>query len=296
MKSGFIAILGQPNVGKSTFVNALISKKVSIVSPKPQTTRDNVDAIYNNKDLQLIFIDTPGLFDSEASLDKYMNKEARGSLSGADALIYIVSSQNINTTKDDEILSKLKIDCPLIIAINKIDLAKVNEMEQLLKHYKETYPNAKIMEMSALTNYGIKEIRDFVSSLMPSGPAYFSLDTLTDKDNIFLAKEEIRYEILHFCSDEVPHQSAVVISSYKENKDNIKIKADIYVEKESQVAIVIGKNGSMIKKISMTARRNLQKQWKKYVELILKVRHEPNWRNKPDKLKIFGYSEEDEGN
>ncbi len=295
MKSGFIAILGQPNVGKSTFLNALLSKRVSIVSPKPQTTRDNIDGILQNKDAQMVFIDTPGLFEGEGNLDKYMNKEAKSSLSGADAAIYIVSAENKDTSKDDKILSSLKMDCPLFIVINKIDLARAPEMEVLLKHYVSTYPDATILQMSALTNFGLKEVKEAVKSVIPEGPSYFSSDAYTDKDEVFAAKEMIRSEILHFCKDEVPHQSAVTIDSFKESKDIVKIVASIYVEKEGQVAILIGKGGEMIKRISMTARRNLQKEWKKRVELVVKVRHEANWRNRPDKLKNFGYGEEDEG-
>ena len=294
MKSGFIAILGQPNVGKSTFVNALLSKRVSIVSPKPQTTRDNIDGILQSKDAQMVFIDTPGLFEGEGTLDKYMNKEARSSLSGADAAIFIVSGENLDTGKDDKILSSLKLTCPLFILINKIDLVMAPDMEKLLKHYVSSYPEATILQMSALTNFGLKEVKEAVKAALPEGPMYFSSEVFTDKNELFAAKEMIRNEILHFCKDEVPHQSAVTIDSFKESKDIVKIRASIYVEKEGQVAILIGKGGQMIKKISMTARRNLQKEWKKRVELLLKVRHEANWRNKPDKLKSFGYSEEDE--
>ncbi len=293
MKSGFIAILGQSNVGKSSFVNALLSKRVSLVSPKKQTTRDNIDAILQNKDSQMVFIDTPGLFDGEGALDKYMNKEARGSLSGADAAIYIVSAENLDTSKDDKILSSLKMDCPLFIIINKIDLARAPDMEKLLKHYVSSYPEASIMQMSVLTNFGLKEVKEAVKASLPEGPSYFDDEALTDKDKLFAAKEMIRGEILHFCKDEVPHQSAVTIDSFKESKDIVKIMATIYVEKEGQVAILIGKSGEMIKRISMTARRNLQKEWKKRVELLVKVRHESNWRNKPDKLKDFGYCEDD---
>ena len=296
MKSGFIAILGQPNVGKSTFVNTLLSKRVSIVSPKPQTTRDNIDAIYQGQDLQLVFIDTPGLFESEETLDQFMNKEARSSLSGADAVCFIVSAENQNTEKDDAILKKLKFDCPLFIVINKIDLARAPEMEALLKHYISTYPNARILQMSALTGFGIKDVRDAISEVMPEGPQYFEEGVFTDKDKRFMAKEMIRNELLHFLKDEIPHQSAVTIDSFKETKDMVKIKATIYVEKDGQVAIVIGKGGEMIKKISMAARRNLQKDWKKYVDMRLEVAQSANWRNRPDKLAAFGYSNNsDEG-
>lgn len=291
MKSGFIAVLGQPNVGKSTFVNALLSKRVSIVSPKPQTTRDNIDGILSSPDSQLIFIDTPGLFESEGSLDKHLNKEARSSLSGADCVIYIVSAENQNTEKDDKILSSLHFSCPLFIVINKIDLARVPEMEALLKHFVSSYPLATVMQMSALTNFGLKEIREAVKNIVPEGPSYFPSDAITDKDKVFFAKETIRQSLLHFCSDEVPHQAAVTIEMFKESKDIVKIKATIYVEKENQLAIVIGKGGEMIKRISMTSRRNLQKEWKKRVELYVKVAHEANWRNKPDKLAAFGYGE-----
>lgn len=298
MKSGFIAILGRPNVGKSTFLNAILSKRVSIVSPKPQTTRDDIEGILTEKDAQMVFIDTPGLFDSSEALDQYMVKEARSSLSGADALLYIVSAENTDTSIDDALLKSLKTNAPLYIAINKIDLASAPQMEELIKHYSSLYPSAHILQMSALTNFGLKDVKEAVKSSLREGPSYFPEGSLTDKDEPFMAKEEIRQELLHFLKDEVPHQSAVVITKFASKGDEIKIEATIFVEKLTQRGIVIGKNGDMIKRISMTARRNLEKQWKKHVQLYLMVRYEPEWRNKPDKLKAFGYSkdkDDDEG-
>jgi len=292
MKSGFVAVLGAPNVGKSTFINAVLSKKVSIVSPKPQTTRETLDAIYTDKECQLVFIDTPGLFDSSEALDAYMNKSARGAISGADAVVYMVSAAESNTAQDDKTLSTLKFSCPLFIVINKIDLATAPMMEEKLAHFTSSYPNAKIFQLSALTNFGIKDLRDALKFIMKEGPAYFPEGTITDKDRQFFAKEEIRQELLHFLKDEAPHQSAVVIDSFREKDGNCKILATIFVEKPSQQAIVIGKGGEMIKRISMTARRNLMKEWKERVELLIKVAYEPNWRNKADKLKAFGYGKQ----
>lgn len=292
MKSGFIAVLGAPNVGKSTFINAVLSKKVSIVSPKPQTTREALEAIYTDKECQLIFIDTPGLFDSSEALDQYMNKEARGAISSADAVIYMVSGAEGSYEQDDKTLNTLHFSCPLFIVINKIDLATAPMMEKAIAHFSTSYPNAKVFQLSALTNFGIKDLRDALKEAMKEGPAYFPEGEITDKDRPFFAKEEIRQELLHFLKDEVPHQSAVVIDSFKEKDESIKILATIYVEKPSQEAIVIGKGGQMIKAISMTARRNLMKEWKKRVELLVKVSYEPNWRNKVDKLKAFGYGQQ----
>lgn len=296
MKSGFVAILGRPNVGKSTFINALLSKRVSIVSPKPQTTRDDIEGILTEKDAQMVFIDTPGLFESGEALDQYMVKQARSSLSGADAILYIVSAESLDTTADDAILKSLKFSCPLYIAINKIDLARAPDMEKLLAHYKETYPKATIIQMSALTNFGLKDVKEAIKGSLHEGPAYFPEEAITDKDKPFFAKEEIRQELLHFLKDEVPHQSAVVINKFKETPDEVKIDATIYVEKLSQRGIVVGKGGDMIKRISMTSRRNLEKEWKKHVVLLVMVRYEPEWRNKPDKLKAFGYSKDIDGN
>ncbi len=293
MKSGFVAILGRPNVGKSTFLNAILSHKVSIVSPKPQTTRDNIIGVLTEKDYQMVFIDTPGLFEGEGALDKFMNKEARSSLSDADICLFMISADNFDEDDPDfKTLKLLKLNCPFIILINKIDLATAPKMESLLAKLKEEFPNNEIIQMSALTNFGLKDVKDAIVKYLPEGPLYYEEGTLTDKSNSFFIKETIRYEMLHFLSDEVPHQAAVTISNLEEKSKELYCEATIWVEKKSQIGIVVGKGGEMIKKISMTARRELEKRLKKHVDLRIEVRQAADWRQKADRLKAFGYSKE----
>ena len=294
MKSGFVAILGRPNVGKSTFLNAVLSKKVSIVSPKPQTTRDNIIGVLTEKDYQMVFIDTPGLFEGEAALDKFMNKEARSSLGDADICLFMISADNFQEDDPDfKTLKALKLNCPFIILVNKIDLATAPKMEALLNKLHEEFPNKEIIQMSALTNFGLKDVKDAVAKYLPKGPMYYEEGTITDKGTAFDIKETVRYEMLHFLSDEVPHQSAVTIDSLNEKSKEIYCEATIWVEKKSQIGIVVGKGGDMIKKISMTARRDLEKRLHKHIDLRIEVKQAADWRQKTDKLKAFGYSKED---
>ncbi len=293
MKSGFVAILGRPNVGKSTFLNAILSKKVSIVSPKPQTTRDNIIGVLTEKDYQMVFIDTPGLFEGEAALDKFMNKEARSSLGDADICLFMISADNFQEDDPDfKTLKALKLNCPFIILVNKIDLATAPKMEALLNKLHEEFPNKEIIQMSALTNFGLKDVKEAVAKYLPEGPMYYEEGTITDKGTAFDIKETIRYEMLHFLSDEVPHQSAVTIDSLNEKSKEIYSEATIWVEKKSQIGIVVGKGGDMIKKISMTARHDLEKRLHKHVDLRIEVRQAADWRQKSDRLKAFGYSKD----
>jgi GTP-binding protein Era len=294
MKSGFCAILGRPNVGKSTLLNALLSKKVSIVSPKPQTTRDQILGIYNEKGLQIVFIDTPGLFQSDEALDKAMNKAARSSLQDIDCLLYLIDASNEDYSEDETILAGIHTTKPWILAFNKIDLATAPMMEALTTHYRTLYPQAEQIQLSALTNFGLKEVKEAVASHLSEGPVYYPEEQISDKDHAFMAKEIVRQELLHFLKQEIPHQSAVYVSSFKEDKETAKINAVIYVEKETQKGIVIGHGGEMIKKISMSARHELERMWQKHVILVLDVEYSPNWRNDAAKLKKLGYGVKDD--
>lgn len=291
MKSGFVAILGRPNVGKSTLINALLSKKVSIVTPRAQTTRDDVMGVYNEKDLQIVFVDTPGLFEGKEALDAHMNKEARSAMKGAEVLVYLLDASCPDFTEDDKIIGTLNKQTPLVLVLNKIDLVTLPAATAAQKHFEEAFPKAEILQMSALTNYGLKELKEAVVAHLSEGPAYYPTDALTDKDHSFIAKEVVREELLHFLKEEVPHQCAVVIDEYKEKDGAAIIHGTVYVEKETQVGIVIGKAGTMIKKISMSARRELERMWGKHVTLVLLVRYEPDWRNNPNKLQKLGYGE-----
>lgn len=294
MKTGFCAILGRPNVGKSTLINALLSKKVSIVAPKAQTTRDDILGIYNERGIQIVFIDTPGMFEGQEALYKMMNKSARRSISDIDTILYIIDATTKDYTHDDKILSSIKTDRPIYIVFNKIDEVTAPEMEKLVEHYSSTFKDYKQLQISALTNFGLKDIKEAVISNLSEGPAFYPEDMITDKSPDFMAKEVIREKILHFLNQEVPHQCAVIITDWTEKSGSIKIEATIVTEKENQKAIVIGRGGDMIKKISMSARQELERLFKKHIILRCEVECMPDWRNSPTLLSKLGYGEEQE--
>jgi GTPase len=294
MKSGFVAVMGRPNAGKSTLVNALLSKTVSIVSPRAQTTRESIMGILNEKEKQIIFIDTPGLFVPKEALDKTMVDSARQSAKGVDAVAYLVDGSIPGTDEDDAMIDSLKVSCPLFICVNKIDLITAPEGEALIKHFKTRFPKAVVMPMSALTNYGLKELKDGLDGVLKEGPQYFPTTSITDKDKGFQVKEAVRLELLRFLDDEVPHQCAVVVTSLKEKDDHLKAEATVFCEKKTQVGIIVGKGGEMIKRISMSARHNLEAQLHEHVTLLVEVRFEPDWRNNPAKLATFGYGKTDD--
>ncbi len=289
MKSGFVALLGCPNSGKSTLLNALLSKKVSIVSPRSQTTRDDIIGIYNEKDLQIVYVDTPGLFEGDEALYKAMYHSARRSISEIDALCYLVDSSLEDYSKDDAFLKSIKTDKPKFLLLNKIDKTTAPKMEETKKHFAETASEYTQIEISALKNYGLKDIKDKIREALPENPPYYPEDILTDKDHSFMAKEVIRESLLHFIKEEIPHDCAVLIESFKENNKECRIEARIFCSKDGQKAVLIGKGGDMIKKISMRSRTQLEKLWKKSVSLYCEVEVLHNWRNDPRKLAKFGY-------
>jgi len=294
MKSGFVAIMGRPNAGKSTLVNALLSKTVSIVSPRAQTTREAIMGILNEKDKQIVFIDTPGLFVPKEALDKVMVASARESAKGVDAVAYLVDGSLESMAEDDALIASLKISCPLFICLNKIDLITAPIGEATITHFKEKFPSAQVLPMSALKNFGLKELKNGLLAVMKEGPQYFPADSLTDKDRSFQAKEAIRFELLRFLDEEVPHQCAVVVNSLIEKDNHVKIEATVFSEKKSQVGIVVGKGGDMIKKISMSARHRLETQFHEHVTLVVEVRFLEGWRDDPSKLATFGYGKSDD--
>ena len=294
MKVGFVSILGLPNVGKSTLINAILSKKVSIVTSKSQTTRDAIMGVYNEKDLQIVYIDTPGLFPGDEALYQMMEKSARRSISGVDVILYVIDSTSKNYSKDDETLASIKSDAPIILLFNKIDDVRVEQMEALLAHYNEKYPSYEKIQISAKTNFGLKDIKNAVVAHLSEGLPYYPEDVITDKDKPFMAKEAIREELLRFLKDEIPHECAVEVTSFEERDGGSFIKATIVSEKENHKAIIIGKGGDMIKKISMSTRHNLEKMWQQHVTLICKVECVPGWRNDPRKLQKLGYGGKDD--
>jgi GTPase len=207
----------------------------------------------------------------------------------------MIDASNEDFSEDEAILAKLRSAKPWIFVFNKIDLATAPMMEKLVSHYKALYPQAEQVQISALTNFGLKDIKAAVESHLSEGPAYYPEDLISDKYHTFMAKEIVRQELLHFLKQEIPHQSAVYVSSFKEDRETAKIDAVIYVEKETQKGIVIGRGGEMIKKISMSARHELERMWQKHVILVLDVEYSPNWRNDASKLKKLGYGDQNGG-
>lgn len=295
MRSGFVSIMGRPNVGKSTLLNALLSKKVSIVTPKSQTTRDDILGVYNEKDLQIVFIDTPGLFEGEERLYKSMYSSSRRSLSDVDALIFVIdASDKRNHQEDIRLLTSIKLDKPIAILLNKIDLCTAPMMEETKNLFKNAFPSYTILESSAKENFGLKEIKTYLKDLMPEGLPFFPEEVITDKDKPFMAKETIREALLRFLKQEIPHECAVKINSFHEDEGKIEINATIVCEKDTQKRIIIGKGGEMIKKISMAARHNMEKMWGKKVTLFANVEVMKGWRNDLSALAKLGYGQRED--
>lgn len=292
MKIGFVSILGRPNVGKSTLLNALLSKKVSIVSPKDQTTRDAISGILNEKDYQIVFVDTPGIFYGKEKLYSLMKKTAFESSRDVNAIIYMVDASTKTLDEDIKIYNSINSDAPRIVVLNKIDLIKAEEAKEKKEIISENMKSALLIEASIKENFGLKEIKEALYSYLEEGEPFYPTNMITDKDKAYQAKEIIRGKLLHFLRQEIPHQCAVVISSFKENDDKIEISAKIVTEKENQKGIIIGKGGNMIKSIKTAAKKEMETSWHKNVaSLKIEVEADPGWRDSIKKLIEYGYGE-----
>ena len=289
MKSGFVSIVGRPNAGKSTIINALLERKLSIVTEKAQTTRNSIKGIYDDGEYQIIFIDTPGIHKANHSLGEFMNKEAIDSAKDVDANVLVVDASRKFDEGDRFINESLSKEIPLFIVINKIDLMRLPEVQEIKAKYKEMYPNAKIIEASAIENFGIDDLLKEVKAVIPEGPRYFAEDQITDKDSSFMISEVIREKLLKLLKDEVPHDLAVRVDEIKSKKEAVYIRATIIVDKESHKGIVIGKSGKRIKAIGMKARTDLEEYYNKRIFLELFVSVKEDWLNNPRILKELGY-------
>lgn len=294
MKSGFISIIGKTNAGKSTLINLITKNKISICTPKPQTTRNSIQGIYNDDDSQIVFIDTPGFLSPHQKLDEYMNRQAFSSLNGIDGVILLVDAGNrFNKEKDSLIQNNLKtLDVPLFIVFNKIDLTNVLLINNLKKQYHEMFPNAEIIEISALKNFNVDELINKIKNILPDGEKFYPDYVKSDHPLSFLVSEIIREKILLLTHDEVPHSCAVKIEKMEKNNNSYHISATIICERSSQKIIIIGKNGQMIKKIGIASRKDIEKLLRKKVDLETFVRVEERWRNSDNYLKEFGYKDE----
>ncbi len=289
MKSGFIAIIGRPNVGKSTILNALINRKVSIVTNKAQTTRDNIKGIFEDDESQIIFVDTPGIHKPHHELGRIMNQSALSSTSDVEAAILVVDASKSFGDGDEYLVSELKLNCPLIVVLNKIDLAKIDEVQALKDRYQQLYKDAIIIEMSAIRLFNVDDLLKTIKSLLNEGPRYYPVGSISDRDESFFIKELIREQVLNQLREEVPHQIAVAVEKFQDKSKAVVIEALIVVEKPSQKAIVIGKDGTRIKALGIKAREALEERYNKRVFLQLFVVTKKDWMNNPRLLKEYGY-------
>lgn len=293
MKSGFVAILGRPNVGKSTIINSIVNHRVSIVTDKSQTTRNNIIGIYNSENTQIVFLDTPGIHKPKQQLGKEMNNMAYSAAHDVDVAIFVVDASKPFGAGDQFIIEHLDIHkTPLIIVFNKIDLARLNETEELKKIYREIFPKALFIDTVAKERFNIDELIKAVESFLPEGPAYYPTEMVTDKDEIFQIKEIIREKILKQLRDEVPHSIAIYMDHIDWEHKPIQIFASIIVEKDSQKGIVIGAGGKRIKEIGSYARQDIERLLNKHVFLELQVKVDEDWRNEPTALRTYGYKYE----
>lgn len=290
MKSGFVSILGRPNVGKSTLLNGILNKKVSIVTDKSQTTRNAIKGIYNADGVQIVFTDTPGIHKPKEKLGEEMNSMAYSAAHDVDVNILVVDASQPFGPGDEYLLNHLDIkNCPLILVFNKIDEARLDKVLNLKKIYEEKVPQAIMIDTVAKERFNVDTLLEKIIELLPEGPAYYSTEEITDKDVIFQIKEIIREKVLRNLRDEVPHATAIYMENIEWEANPIHIRAAIIVEKDGQKGIVIGAGGKRIKAIGMQARRDIEDLLNKHVFLELYCKVQEGWRDDEKSLETYGY-------
>lgn len=293
-KSGFVSIVGRPNVGKSTLLNHILKTKLAITSSTAQTTRNTIQGIYTDDEAQIIFMDTPGIHKPQDGLGFFMNTNALNSIYGVDIVLLLAPANEKIGRGDRFIVSRLKeADGPVYLLLNKIDLLSKDELIQKLNEWKEMFDFKEIIPISALNGDNVEHLMDTIKNDLKEGVMYYPKDHITDHPERFIMAEFIREKILYFTHEEVPHSVAIVIESMTEDEDGVHVMAAIVVDRPSQKAIIIGKQGSMIKKIKQNARREMKRFLQTPVTLELFVKVEKNWRNKQKYLREFGYDEND---
>jgi GTP-binding protein Era len=291
-KAGFVNIVGNPNVGKSTLMNDLVGERVSIITAKAQTTRHRIMGIVNHDDYQIVFSDTPGVLSPKYKLQESMLSFSEGALTDADILLYVTDVVE-DPTKNAEFLAKVaKEKIPVLLVINKIDLLKgQDDLNQIVDRWQQLLPNAEIFPTSAKEHFNVSNLMARIVSLLPVCPPYFGKDALTDKPARFFVTEIIREKILLNYDKEVPYATEVIVEKFDETDSSIHIMAVIYVERDSQKGIIIGRGGSMLKRVGSEARKDIEHFFNKRIYLEMFVKVEPNWRNRDNKLRTFGYIE-----
>jgi len=288
-KAGFVNIIGHPNVGKSTLMNQLVGEELSIISPKAQTTRHRILGIVNHDDYQIVYSDTPGIIEPAYKMQEGMMSFVYTSLQDADIILLMLESgqQKLKDEKLHQILNKTEI--PLRVLINKIDLSNQKELEKEVANWSKAFPKAQVMPVSALHDFNIQYLKDNIIEALPENPPYYPKDTLTDKNERFFVEEKIREKILLNYAQEIPYSVEVSVEEFKESEELIKIRAIIYVARESQKSILIGKDGNKLKKVGSSSRIELEEFFKKKIFLELFVKVNKDWRNNEKQLKRFGY-------
>jgi GTP-binding protein Era len=292
MRSGFVGIIGRPNVGKSTLINTIVGKKVAITTSKPQTTRNIIQGIYNDDDTQIVFVDTPGIHKPNNKLGQTLNKQAYYSMEDTDILLLLVDAKEKFGKGDEFVINKLKeVDKPVILVINKVDKITHEEIFKKIIEYKDLYPFKEIVPVSALKNDNVKDLIETVKKYLPDEIQYYGKDDVTNKSLEFVMAELVREKVMDLTEQEVPHSLTCITNAVEVGKTSYTIYIDIIVDRESLKKIVIGARGSMIKEIGIRARKDLEKLLNKNVYLELRVKTVKNWRDKEKYLNEYGFND-----
>ena len=290
-KSGFVAIVGKPNVGKSTLLNKILKQKISIVSPKPQTTRNKITGIYNTDNCQIVFLDTPGMHKPKNTLDKYMEKSISSALEGIDCLVYMLDGlKNFDDEEIKQIENYSKTNIPVILVVNKTDESSYEKLYPKLAKLNSLSLVKEIIPISAKLGNNVDVLLENILKFIPNGPCYYPQDISSDKTEQFIVGEIIREKALWLLNEEIPHGVAVVINSFKEQLNIVKIDATIICEKEGHKKIIIGTNGSKLKQIAESARKDMERLLEKQVYLSIWVKVKENWRDNDFQVSNLGYN------
>jgi len=292
-KSGFVAIIGKPNVGKSTLINAVVGEKVAITSPKPQTTRNKILGIKNGEEYQIVFVDTPGIHNGQSQLSKYLQKSTQTATDGVDAVVVLLDAGKVTDVDYNLIKKQESLGVPVFVVVNKIDISSYEKLYPVLAKLNEFKFVQKFITLSALRQKNVEELTKSILEVLPEGPAYYPTDQYTDKNLRFMVSEIIREKALLFLQEEIPHGLAVEIITFKELSNLIKISAEVICESERHKAIIIGSKGSMLKKIGTSARSEIEKLTTSPVMLELFVKVKPGWKQDKKMLADLGYDIKD---
>ena len=294
-KSGFVAIVGRPNVGKSTFMNYVLGQKIAIMSDKAQTTRNKIQGVYTKEDAQIVFLDTPGIHKPKHELGEFMVKSAYSALKEVDAVLFMVNVSEKRGPGDDFIIEKLKgIKTPIFLVLNKIDLVTPEVLLERVESYKDALDFAGVFPISVLQGNNVNELMEGLINALPEGPQYYPADQITDHPEYFVVSELIREKILQLTQEEIPHSVAVTVDKMQKDEfDKVHVYANIIVERKSQKGIIIGKGGRLLKEIGTRARGDIQQLLGNKVYLELWVKVEKDWRKRKSNLQEYGYKETD---